>query len=357
MTDLKRTGRIGGKIFFSYVATTIIAVFLGLLMAFIIGPGRGFSMAGVNVAAVTSDKAVPTLGDLLISIVPRNIFQSLSSMNLLQIIFFAIFLGVALVLIGEKKGKVTDVFGALADALTKMISIILELVPIGVFALMAVTGAKYGLDALMSIGKVVLTDYICFLIQTFVVLGGILIVVAKVNPLTFYRRCGEVIMTAISTTSSAATLPLTIRTATQKLGISPEVANFTLPLGCTVNLNGAAVNIAVCVVFSAQVFGIDFSFTDLLSLVLVSCIAAIGAPGLPGGAIVFTLAILGQFNIPTEAYAMIIAVYRIIDMGMTPLNILGDLVCTAAVTQTEKILDRTAWDGPNVAEHELDEDL
>ena len=357
MTDLKKTGRIGGKIFVSYVATTIVAVLLGLLMAFIIGPGKGFSMEGVNVAAVTSDKAVPTLGGLLVSIVPRNIFQSLSSMNLLQIIFFAIFLGVALVLLGDKKSKVTDVFGVLSEALTKMITIILELVPIGVFALMAVTGAKYGVDALASIGKVLITDYICFLLQLFVVLGLLLALVAKVNPFTFYRRCGEVIMTALSTTSSAATLPLTIRTATQKLGIPPEVANFTLPLGCTINLNGAAVNIAVCVVFSAQVFGIDFTFTDMLSLVLISCIAAVGAPGLPGGAIVFTLAILGQFGIPTEAYAMIIAVYRLIDMGMTALNIMGDLACTAAVAQTEGMLDRSMWDGPNVVEHELTEDL
>ncbi len=355
MTDLKKTGRIGVKIFCFYVGTTIIAVLLGLLFAFLIGPGRGFSMEGIDVAAVTSDKAVPSLGGVLISIVPRNIFQSLATMNLMQIIFFAIFLGVTLVLMGEKKKKVTEVFETLSEALTRMITLILELVPIGVFALMAVTGAKYGVDALASIAKVLVTDYFCFLLQLFVVLGLLLFVVARVNPFTFYKRCGEVIMTALSTTSSAATLPLTIRTAIQRLGIPAEVANFTLPLGATVNLNGAAVNIAVCVVFSSQVFGINFTFPELLSLVLVSCIAAIGAAGLPGGAIVFTLAILGQFGIPTEAYALIIAVYRLIDMGMTALNIMGDLVCTAAVVQTEGMLDRSAWDGPNAVEHELDE--
>ncbi|WP_130861603.1 dicarboxylate/amino acid:cation symporter [Bacilliculturomica massiliensis] len=342
MSDLKKTGRIGLKTVGLYAVTTIMAALVGLGIAGLVGPGRGFTMELQE--AVVSDKAVPTIGSTLIAMVPKNIFEALTNMTLMQIIVFAVFLGVSLVLLGEKKKPVTDFFETMVSALIKMTEIVMKTVPLGVFSLMAVTGASYGPEALLSISKVLLTDYLSFFIQVFIIMGSMLLIFARVNPLTFVRRCGAVISMAMSTTSSSATLPLTIRTATEKLGVPEEVAGFTLPLGATINLNGAAINIAVCVLFSAQVFNLDFTITEMFALIFTTCITAVGVAGMPGSAIVFTLAILAQFGIPTEAYALVIAVYRLIDMGMTPVNILGDLACTTTVSQLEKVLDRSVWE-------------
>lgn len=342
MSDLKKTGRIGGKTVLLYAGTTCIAVLIGLAIAGLIGPGRNFAMDLGDAVAQEGD--VPTVGSTLLNMVPKNIFQSLTELNLMQIIVFAIFLGIALVLLGEKKKPVLTFFDTMSQALIKMTEIVMKTVPVGVFALMATTGASYGPKAMLAVAKVLLTDYAAFLFQIFIVLGAVLVFIAKVNPFTFLRRCGEVIATALSTTSSSATLPITIRTAREKLGVPEEVAGFTLPLGATINLNGAAINIAVCVIFSAQVFGMDFTPAELLSLVFTAVITAVGVAGMPGSAIVFTLAILSQFGIPTEAYALVIGVYRLVDMGMTPTNIIGDLACTTAVCNSEKILDRSKWE-------------
>ncbi len=343
MSDLRKTGRIGLKIMLYYLGTTLIAALSGLFFAFLIGPGRGFKADLSKVSAV-AQKAVPSFGDTIVGMFTRNIFQSLANMSLVQIIIFAIFLGVALVLLGDAKKPVIDVFETMSNALIKMVEIIMKTVPVGVFALMTVTGAKYGVNAIASISMVLLTEYICMLLQFFVVFGLILAFGAKVNPFVFFKRAAEIIMTAVSTTSSSATLPISMRTAVTKMGIPPSMANFTLPLGATVNLNGAGLNIAICVVFSAQVYGVDFTIGELMYLVMITCISAVGAAGLPGSAIVFTLAILGQFGIPTEAFALIIAVYRLLDMGLTAVNITGDIVCTTAVAQSEGVLDRSVWD-------------
>lgn len=341
MSDLKKTGRIGAKTVALYAGTTVSAVLIGLAIAALLGPGRNFAMEMSE--GVTADKDVPTVGSTLLNMVPKNIFESLTNLNLMQIIVFAIFLGIALVILGEKKKPVLDFFDTMTSALIKMTEIIMKTVPIGVFALMATTGASYGPKAMLAVSKVLLTDYMAFLVQIFLILGAVLAIIAKVNPFSFLRRCGEVIATALSTTSSSATLPITLRTAKEKLGVPEEVAGFTLPLGATINLNGAAINIAVCVIFSAQVFSIDFTTGELLSLVFTAVITAVGVAGMPGSAIVFTLAILSQFGLPTEAYAIVIGVYRLVDMGMTPTNIIGDLACTTAVCQSEKILDRSKW--------------
>ena len=342
MSDLRKTGRIGLKIILFYLGTTIISTLVGLGLAWVIGPGRGFTM--VTGGTLQAAKKVPTVGDMLLNMVPSNIFRSLTELNLMQIIVFSVFLGVSLVLLGERKKAVLDFFNVMSEALIKMTGIVMKTVPLGVFSLMVTTGAKYGPDALMAVSKVLIADYITFLFQLFVVLGLVLMIFAKVTPFAFVKRSGEVIATAVSTTSSSATLPITIRTGVEKMGIPKEVADFTLPLGATVNLNGAAANIAVCVVFSAQVYNFNFTTPELLSLVFSAVITAVGVAGMPGSAIVFTLAILSNYGIPAEAYAIIIGVYRLVDMGMTPLNILGDLACTVAVCSNEKILDRSKWE-------------
>ncbi len=345
MSDLRKTGRVGLKITALYLGTTLVAALLGLALAFLIGPGEGFTVAGQG-GALPTGKAVPTVGETLVNMVPRNVFASLSTMSLVQVICFAIFLGVGLVMLGEAKKPVMDVFETMTNALIKVVEIIMKTVPLGVFALMAETGAKYGLDAMESIAKLLFTEYAAILTQMFLVLGLVLILIARVNPVTFYKRTADIILTALSTTSSSATLPVTIRTAVEKIGIPRDIAGFTLPLGATVNLNGAGLNIAICVVFSAQVYGVTFSPSELTTLILITCISAVGAAGMPGSAIVFTLAILSQYGIPAEAFALVIAVYRLLDMGLTTINILGDVVCTAAVAQSEGVLDRSLWDNP-----------
>jgi Na+/H+-dicarboxylate symporter len=340
MEDIKKTGRIGGKVAGLYLITSTLAAFIGVAAALILRPGIGFVM---KTDAKPSDRVIPSIVDSIVAMAPKNIFDALVNMNMVQVIVFSIFLGVSLVLLGEAGKPITKAFQGFADAMIKMTSLVMELTPYGVFALMAVTGANYGFAVMLPLGKFFLTEYTAIIFQFLITYSLIVYFIAKANPFKFLRKVLPVIAMTLSTTSSSATLPVTMRVAEEEMGVPKNIAGFALPLGATVNQDGAALNIPIAVLFTAQIFGLSLSPGDFIIIIFSAIVMSIGAAGVPGGAIVFILILLEQFGLPTEAFALVIAVYRVIDMGLTTINVVGDVACTTAVAQSEGVLDRTKW--------------
>ncbi|MGI6605367.1 MAG: dicarboxylate/amino acid:cation symporter [bacterium] len=340
MNDIRRFGRVGGKIFGLYMGTSALAVLIGLIMALIVKPGIGFVM---DTAAKPVEREIPSIIDSIIKMVPDNPIAALANMDMVQVIVFSIFLGASIILMGEAGRAVADLFQKLTDAMTNMTVIVMETAPFGVFALMAVTGAKYGFSVLLPLAKFFAAEYLAMAFQFFITYSLILQLIAKVNPFQFLKKVIPVIVMTMSTTSSNATLPVSMRVADEELGVSRDIYSFTLPFGATVNLDGAALNIPISVLFTAQIFGMQMTAGHIFTLLFSALVMSVGAAGIPGGAIVFILIMLGQFGLPTEAFALVIAVYRIIDMGLTTINVIGDMVCTTAVAASEGELDRSKW--------------
>lgn len=342
MNDIRKFGRVGGKIFGLYIGTSALAAVIGLVAAMIIKPGVGFVMDSV---AKPVEREIPSIVESIVKMIPDNPIAALANMDMVQVIVFSIFLGASLIVMGEAGRSVVDLFQKLADAMTKMTVMVMETAPYGVFALMAVTGAKYGFSVLLPLAKFFTAEYLAMLFQFFITYSVILSLIARVNPLQFIKKVIPVIVMTISTTSSNATLPVSMRVADEELGVSRDIYSFTLPLGATVNLDGAALNIPIAVLFTAQIFGMQFTPAHIFTLLFSALVMSIGAAGIPGGAIVFILMMLAQFGLPTEAFALVIAVYRIIDMGLTTINVIGDMACTTAVAASEGELDRSKWVG------------
>lgn len=342
MNDIRKFGRVGGKIFGLYIGTSALAAVIGLVAAMIIKPGVGFVM---DSAAKPVEREIPSIVESIVKMIPDNPIAALANMDMVQVIVFSIFLGASLIVMGEAGRSVVDLFQKLADTMTKMTVMVMETAPYGVFALMAVTGAKYGFSVLLPLAKFFTAEYLAMLFQFFITYSVILSLIARVNPLQFIKKVIPVIVMTISTTSSNATLPVSMRVADEELGVSRDIYSFTLPLGATVNLDGAALNIPIAVLFTAQIFGMQFTPAHIFTLLFSALVMSIGAAGIPGGAIVFILMMLAQFGLPTEAFALVIAVYRIIDMGLTTINVIGDMACTTAVAASEGELDRSKWVG------------
>lgn len=337
--NLKEFGRIGLKTFLFYCVTTVIAAIISLFYTSAIQPGIGF--AG-KIPSEAVHRAMPTIADTLLGIIPTNVIDALAKSSLVSIIFFSIIFGISLSMLGERKRPVVNLLESLNSAIFKMVNICLKYAPIGVFALMANMAGTYGVDVISSLGKFLLTEYAGFFTQ-FLVVYGIILLLCRINPLRFFYRVREVVITAATTLSSAATVPVELKLSESHMGVPKGVAGFMFPFGATVNQNGTAVNITCCVLFCAQVYGLHFTPFELLILISLALISSIGNAGIPAGGTVFTLMILSQFGIPTEAFGMIIAVYSLVDLGSTTMNICGDMVAATYVSKSEKILDTSVW--------------
>ncbi len=338
--NLKSFGKIGLKTFIFYCFTTICAAIISVTIGTLIQPGVGFTGNLPQEAVV---RTMPAVADTLLKIVPVNIIDTLARADLVAIIFFAILFGISISLLGPSKKPLVDVLETVNNAVFKMIAICLKYAPFGVFALMANMTGTYGIDAIRSLGKFLLADYIGYLLVLFIVYTIILRSVG-ISIFRFLYRVREAIITAATTMSSAATVPVELNLAQTHMGVPKNIAGFMFPFGATVNQNGTAVNVTMCVLFSAQVYGIHFTATELIILIGLALISSIGNSGVPAGGTVFTLMILGQFGIPTEAFGIIIAVYSLVDLGSTTMNICGDMVGAVWVCKTEKLLDEKVWE-------------
>ncbi len=341
VSDLKIFGRIGVKIFAFYCFTSGVAAVIGVFWASVIKPGINFT-GDLSGGAV--ERTVPSLIDSLVAIVPTNIFKAMSEATLMSVIFFAILFGVAISLIGEQKKPIVDLLTALNNAILKMINLCLKTAPIGVFSLMAVMAGQYGMDVIAPLSKFLLTEYAAMLTQIFLTYGLLLLFFGKINIFKFVYRVKEVLITAFSTTSSSATVPVELEICESHMGVPKYIAGFSFPLGSTVNQDGAALNIPICLLFSAQIFGITFAPSELFTIIILALFMSIGAAGIPAGASMFVLMILSQFGIPNDAFGLILATYVLIDVGLTTVNICGDMACTVSVCRSENKLNTKVWE-------------
>jgi len=326
MRDPKVMGRVGLKAFGVYMITTVFAIAIGLFAGYIIQPGAGVEIV-VETKAVAKDP--PSFVNMILSLVPTNPIEALAEGKILQIIFFSIMCGISLVLIGKKADKIIEINESLSEMMFKMTHIVMAYAPIGVFGLMVWITGTQGIEVLLSLGKLVIAFMIGLLIHIIFVYGTAIKVILKLSPIRFIQNIGNALAVAFSTSSSSATLPVTMEVAEENLGVSNESASFVLPLGATINMDGTALYQGVCVMFVAQAMQIDLSMADWITVIMTSTLASIGVAGIPGAGIVMLGMVLSSVGLPVEAVAIIIGVDRILDMMRTAINVTGDsFVCT-----------------------------
>ncbi|WP_104399583.1 dicarboxylate/amino acid:cation symporter [Vibrio penaeicida] len=341
MKDTKKMGRIGGKAVILYLSTTAIAISIGLALATLLTPGAGINITATE--AVSAAKDSPSLVQTLLNIIPKNPVDALASGNILQIITFAIGLGVSLTLIGEKGEPAIRVFESLAEGMYKLTSLVMKLAPFGIFGLMAWVAGKYGLDVLLPLGKVILAVYIGCIIHVVVFYSGLITVVGRLSPIQYLKGIVNPATVAFTTTSSSGTLPATIKSAQEELGISKSVSSFVLPLGATINMDGTALYQGVCALFIAQAFGVTLETSDYLLIILTSTLASIGTAGVPGAGLIMLSLVLTTVGLPLEGLAIVAGIDRILDMARTSVNVCGDLMVSTLVGKSEGELDEKVY--------------
>jgi len=346
MKDTTKMGRIGVKSIVFYLATTAVAISIGLGLGLLFEPGAGLNMVATTVADA---KPSPTLVDTIVGLVPKNPVGSLASGNILQIIVFALSLGIALNLIGEKGEPASKMFESLADAMYKLTELVMKLAPYGVFALMAWVSGKYGLDVLLPLIKVIGLVYLGCIIHVLVLGGGFVGLLGKLNPQRFYKGIIEAQIIAFTTTSSSGTLPASIKCATQNLGVSRTVSSFVLPVGATINMDGTALYQGVLALFIAQAFGIDLTTTDYLTIIATATLASVGTAGVPGAGLIMLSLVLTTVGLPLEGIAIVAGIDRILDMARTTINVTGDLMVTLLIGKSEGELDEPLYNQDNTA--------
>ncbi len=332
--DLKKIGRMGGITFSYYMLTTALAVTIGLILGNIFSPGTGINIA--NTTENVAPTEAPGIVDTFLNIVPTNPLAALVEGNMLQIIFFAIFLGLGIAMVGDKAKTVYNFFDGLAEIMYKITGIVMRFAPIGVFGLIAPTVGTYGLSILLPLLKVILVVYIGCILHAIFTYSLSVKIFTKMSPIKFFKGIAPASLVAFSTTSSAGTLPLTIKNTEENLGVSRKVSSFVLPLGATINMDGTALYQGVCVLFVAQFFGVDLSFTQQLTIVLTATLASIGTAGVPGAGLIMLTMVITSVGLPVEGIALIAGIDRILDMIRTSVNVTGDASAAVIVNALEE---------------------
>jgi len=347
--DLSKLGRIGGKTLLFYMCTTAVAVTIGLAISNFVEPGSGVSEStrdelaarygGEAQASMDMAAQAPNWVETLLAVIPRNPVQAAANMDLLPLIFFTICFGAALTVIQkDRRDAVLNFFHGVNDVSMVLINWIMELAPYAVFVLIAAVVGNFGFDLLQSLLIYTVAVAGGLLLHAFGTYGLILRFLVRVNPARFYKKIAAVPLFAFSTSSSNATLPLTIETAEDELGASNEVASFVLPLGATMNMDGTALYQAVAVMFIAQIYGIPLDLADQLIIVMTATLASIGAAGVPSAGIITLIIVLNSVGLQGQVQAgiaLILGVDRILDMLRTSVNVTGDLTCCSFIAKTE----------------------
>lgn len=330
--DPKKLGRVGIKTLVLYLVTTAIAIVIGLSLSSYFRPGDSLPLILPDTFALTE---TPSITEMLYSMVPSNPIQALAEGNVLQIIVFSVFLGLAINLSGERGKPVLKVLNSLAEVMYRLTSIVMEFSPIGIFAIMAWVVGTFGSHVLMPLLKFLALYYLGCLIHVLIVFCTMLKFIAKVNPVTFFMGMKDAIIMAFSTCSSSATLPVSMKCAEENLGISKSITSFVLPLGSTINMNGAALYQGMAAVFIAQAYGIELNLFALMTLVITAILSSIGAAGIPGSGFIMLSVVFSSVGIPIEGLALLAGIDRVREMVSTVLNILGDAVCALVVAKQE----------------------
>lgn len=336
ISDPKKLGRIGLRTLAFYAATTVAAIGFGLLLVFLLKPGAGLNLP---LPPSSSESIGIGLMDFVFSIVPSNPFAAFSEGNILQIIVFSIFFAFAITLAGEKAKPVLSFLESVSEVMYSLTHTIMKLAPYGVFALIATAVGSIGLKVILPLMMFLLCNYIASLLQILVVFCLSIKYLAKLEIAPFFKGMKDAIVLAFTTSSSSATLPVSLECARDHLGVSGDIAGFVLSLGSTINMNGAAIGQAVSAIFIAQAYGIEVGFVKIIILVFVALVSAIGAAGIPGTGIVMLSVVLNAMGLPLEGIALVAGVDRIREMVSAMVNIMGDAVATVYVAKKENQID------------------
>jgi Na+/H+-dicarboxylate symporter len=333
MGDIKKLGRVGLKTITYYLSTTALAVTIGLILGNIITPGIGLR---IDIPTTSVEPRVaPGLVDTILDIFPTNPLASMVNMNMLQIIVFALFLGVTIAIIGKKGEPLYKFFESLAEVMYKLTGIVMEFAPYGVFALIATVVGNHGLNVLLPLLKIIIAVYLGCIIHAGLTYSVAVSAFAKMNPIRFFKGIVEPATVAFSTASSAATLPVTMRCTEDNLGVSKGICSFVLPLGATINMDGTALYQGVCALFIAQVYGIPITLGTQLTIVATATLASIGTAGVPGAGMIMLTMVLTSVGLPLDGILLIAGIDRILDMARTSVNIIGDASAAVVVAATE----------------------
>lgn len=341
--DIKRLGAIGGKAFGFYMLTTGFAVTLGLVLANALSVGAGFVLPTGELSVKV--KEAPSIASVLLGIIPTNPIKALAEGNMLQIIFFALLFGCGILAVGQKAQVVERFFTGLAEVMYKVTAWIMRLAPIGVFGLIVPVVAVSGAAVLLPLMKLIGVAALASLIHVAAIYGGLVRMLGKLSPLTFFRAVFPAMAVAFTTSSSSGTLPVSMQCCEENLNIDKSITSFVLPLGATINMDGTAIYQGVCAIFIAQVYGINLDIGHQLMIILTATLASIGTAGVPGAGMIMLMLVLQTTGLPLEGIALVAGVDRILDMIRTCLNVTGDMTCAAIVNQ---------WEGKSIAQEKME---
>lgn len=346
MGDPAKLGSLGAKTLAIYMVTTLAAIVIGLILAAALQPGVNVDLSAAAPTAV--QEAIP-LSERLLSIVPSNPIAALAEGNILAIIFFALLVGVSLLTIGEKGKPVAELMDSSSEMMLRITHWVMEVAPFGVFALIAAVAGTQGVAALLDVLTLALAVALACVIHVVFVHGvGIIKLSLGLSPLNFFKGARDAMLVAFSTSSSSATLPVSMSVAEDNLGIKPVVASTVLPLGATINMDGTALYVGIVSVFAAQAFGIDLSLTDYAIIAGSTTLVSIGTAAVPGASLFLMAAVMGAIGISPEQIAIVIGFIlpfdRPLDMLRTVVNICGDLSVATAVANWEGEFDREIFD-------------
>ena len=343
LTDPAKLGRLSLKTVGLYLLTTAIALVLALVMASIFQPGVGMPVGDANFIP----KEKPPLTDVLINMIPTNPFSAMAEANMLQIIVFAIILGLAISFSGAKGKTIKDWFESANHVVMGIVNLVMKFAPYGVFFLIAKTFATFPFSDLVGgLGKYFILVIAVLILHAIVTYGSLIALLARLNPINFFKGMWPAMLTAFGTSSSNATLPVTMRCVEKNLGVHKNTYSFTLPLGATVNMDGTAIMQGIATLFIAQAYNADLSMAQMLTIILTATLASIGAAGVPSVGLILLAGVLTQVNLPVEAIGMILGIDRLLDMTRTAVNITGDAAVTAIVAKSEGEMELDVYNDP-----------
>lgn len=344
LEDVAKLGRIGGKTLGLYLLTTAVAISLAILAATIVGPGEGFDLPSDSIDFTARE--APGLAETLIEIFPSNPFQAMAQGRMLQVIVFAVLLGLAMTLAGEAGRDLLRVFESANAVIMKLVFVLMEIAPYGIFCLIGKVFAEQGPEAFEKLVWYFVTVLGVLVLHATVTYPTLLVLLGRVGPWHFFRKLRAPMSVAFSTASSGATLPVTLRAVEERLGVHPSIASFTVPLGATLNMDGTAIMQGVATVFIAQAYGVEIGPAGYLTVVLTATLASIGTAGVPGVGTIMLAMVLRQMDLPVEGIGLILGVDRLLDMTRTAVNITGDAAVSCVVARSEGRLDHAVFRGP-----------
>jgi len=344
--DINKLGRVGAKAFALFLLTTALAISLAISVASLIGPGKDFDLTQNNASEFVAPQA-PPLSQVIIDLIPQNPVAAYAEGNMLQIIFFTILFAVCILMIGERGKPISVAAERLNEVMMQVVTVVMHVAPYGVFALMAKTFSLQGLGLILpmiSYFAVVAMVLVLHMTGTLMILLKFL---GRLSPLVFLKKMRSVQIFAFSTSSSNATIPVTLRTVEKRIGVDNSTASFIVPFGATINMDGTAIMQGVATVFIANVYGIELGLTGYLTVIGMSVLASIGTAGVPGVGLIMLAMVFNQVGLPVEGIALIMGVDRLLDMMRTAVNVTGDATITTIVARSENSISTTIFHDPN----------